>query len=195
VNDLTDAEKAAVECLKQEHPVAAGGAAGNEEAQSPLDMLAQIRHMNEHGGQQDGGTGDCMNCNFIGGSTAEVEHLWSVSDNVLRNNRKGVMPQLFEALVCLKVNKRFWGQMEVSLAVANTKTECMELHNQQEAAAAENARVRCCTSWMLQRCCADRWLLQCCCWLDKMLQCCCWLDKTLQCHFWPDKLLQHALHG
>jgi hypothetical protein len=104
-SDLTDAEKAAVECLKQEHPVAAGGAAGNEEAQSPLDMLAQIRRMNERGGQQDCGTGDCVNCNFICRSAAEVERLWSISDSVLRNNRKRMTPQLFEAnTICTRLS-------------------------------------------------------------------------------------------
>ncbi len=46
---------------------------------------------------------------FILGSAAEVERLWSVAKNVLKDNRKSMTPLLFEALLFLKVNNSYWG--------------------------------------------------------------------------------------
>ena len=48
------------------------------------------------------------NCDFILGSVAEVERLWSISKYVFRENRRSLTPQLFEAVMFLKVNQRFW---------------------------------------------------------------------------------------
>lgn len=66
---------------------------------------------------------ECINCDFILGSAAEVERLWSVCDNILTDQRKRMTPQLFEALAFLRLNKRFWNQKHVSLAMAMASTE------------------------------------------------------------------------
>ncbi|KAI0559707.1 hypothetical protein FGB62_139g25 [Gracilaria domingensis] len=47
-------------------------------------------------------------CSFILGSVAEVERLWSVADNILRNQRMSLSPLLFEAIIFLRVTARFW---------------------------------------------------------------------------------------
>ncbi|KAI0559108.1 Ribonuclease H-like protein [Gracilaria domingensis] len=47
-------------------------------------------------------------CSFILGSVAEMERLWSVADNILRNQRMSLTPLLFEAIIFLRVNARLW---------------------------------------------------------------------------------------
>ena len=113
LNQLMDAEKVAVESLKKGNT--AGGAAvapaGNQPA-SPQDMQTRIAQALGQGGQQEN---VYINCDFILGSAAEVERLWSVCYHVLTDNWKGMTPQLFEALVFLCKNKLFWDQELVSL--------------------------------------------------------------------------------
>ena len=48
-----------------------------------------------------------INCDFILGSVAEVERLRSLSKYVLTENRRGMTPELFEAITFLRVNDRF----------------------------------------------------------------------------------------
>ncbi|KAI0558591.1 hypothetical protein FGB62_200g011 [Gracilaria domingensis] len=45
---------------------------------------------------------------FVLGSVAEVERLWSVADNILRNQRMSFRPLFFEAIIFLRVNSRLW---------------------------------------------------------------------------------------
>jgi hypothetical protein len=50
-----------------------------------------------------------LNCNFIYGSCAEVERLWSIAWHILTNQKMGKLsPTVFEALIFLKLNKRLW---------------------------------------------------------------------------------------
>ena len=50
------------------------------------------------------------NCDFIYGSAAEVERLWSVAKHILADERKGMMePMMFETLIYLKLNEEYWG--------------------------------------------------------------------------------------
>lgn len=48
------------------------------------------------------------NCHFILGSAAEVERLWSICNYILTDHRKSLTAVLFESLVFLKVNVKFW---------------------------------------------------------------------------------------
>ena len=68
---------------------------------------------------------ECMyiNCDFILGSTAEIERLWSVAKNIMRDNRKHMEPILFEALIFLKVNRSYWDISSVQSALALTKED------------------------------------------------------------------------
>ena len=57
------------------------------------------------------------NCNFILGSVAEVERLWSVCKHILTNERKGRMEcNTFEGLILLKMNIEHWNIHDVVLA-------------------------------------------------------------------------------
>ena len=49
-----------------------------------------------------------IDCTFIKRSTAEVERLFSIAKNVMTKNRKRLTPQLFEAILFLKMNERLW---------------------------------------------------------------------------------------
>ena len=63
---------------------------------------------------------------FVKGSTAEVERLFSIDKNFMTNNRKRIAPQLFEAIVFLKMNERLWNQTTVSNAVRQVTSERVE---------------------------------------------------------------------
>ena len=49
-----------------------------------------------------------MNSDFILGSVAEIERLWSICKFILSDTRSRLEPQIFEALVYLKVNRHLW---------------------------------------------------------------------------------------
>lgn len=79
---------------------------------------------------------DYINCDFILGSDAEVERLWSISKYVLTESRRSMTAQLFEAIVFLKVNESFWGTQSVSeashLARSTRANARIEAHEAQE---------------------------------------------------------------
>ncbi len=60
-----------------------------------------------------------INCNFILGTTAEIERLWSVAKNILSTNRKAMEPLLFEAILFLKTNHSYWDLDAVQLAMTS----------------------------------------------------------------------------
>eukprot|EP00171_Calliarthron_tuberculosum_P012024 IDg12024t1 len=64
-----------------------------------------------------------INCDFIIGSVAEVERLWSIAGNILCDNRMRMTPLLFEALVFLKVNKKYWDLNLVRKAMQNARSD------------------------------------------------------------------------
>ena len=63
-----------------------------------------------------------INADFILASTAEVERLWSLAKYIWTDTRKHMMPIVFESLLFLKVNRRFWDQDLVSRAIALART-------------------------------------------------------------------------
>ena len=63
------------------------------------------------------------NVDFICGSAAEVERLWSVAKYILTDNRAKLTPAMFEALLFLKTNEEYWDMtmvMEAYTRVKNT---------------------------------------------------------------------------
>jgi hypothetical protein len=120
-NDLTADERVAVESLAR---VCDEDDDGDDLAvpTSPVNMQERLRRMNDRGNEKS----RYVDCDFIFGSAAEVERLWSVADFILRDQRKAMTPQLFEALIFLKVNKRFWGLNDVCLAMKEAKSAMAE---------------------------------------------------------------------
>ena len=56
-----------------------------------------------------------QNVDYICGSAAEVERLWSLCKYILTNTRSRLTPNLFEVLVFLKVNHDYWDARDVQL--------------------------------------------------------------------------------
>lgn len=67
-----------------------------------------------------------INCDFVFGSCAEVERLWSIAGYILTDNRKHMAPQLFEALIFLRMNERLWDDEMVLKAVHAAKSKGAE---------------------------------------------------------------------
>ena len=62
-------------------------------------------------------TGNYKNVDFVLGSAAEVERLWSVARYVITDLRSRLSPVMFEALLFLKVNKDYWDKYLVAEAI------------------------------------------------------------------------------
>jgi hypothetical protein len=58
-----------------------------------------------------------INCDYITGSVAEVERLWSLARHILTYERMSTKPINVEALLFLKANKRFWDEVTVQKAM------------------------------------------------------------------------------
>ena len=51
---------------------------------------------------------DYVNCNFILGSSAVVDSLWSMANRLLDRNQSRKSPLLMESLLFLHQNRRYW---------------------------------------------------------------------------------------
>ncbi len=69
---------------------------------------------------------ECINLDFIIGSTASIERLFSFAGDILCNNRRRITPQLFEALLLLKVNRMYWNLETVRAAIAAARSNRTE---------------------------------------------------------------------
>ncbi len=63
------------------------------------------------------GTESYINCDFILRSVAEIERLFSMAKYVMAENIRSLTPHLFEAIMFLKFNERFWDAQLASEAV------------------------------------------------------------------------------
>ena len=63
------------------------------------------------------------NCDFILGSAAEIERLWSIATNVLTDERKKMSPLMLEAVLFLRVNCRLWDVQTVKQALHMSRNE------------------------------------------------------------------------
>ena len=53
-------------------------------------------------------TQDCVNLDFVVGSAAEIERVWSMANYILVKERTSMSPIMFEALIFLKFNVSYW---------------------------------------------------------------------------------------
>ncbi|KAI0560856.1 Ribonuclease H-like protein [Gracilaria domingensis] len=126
--ELTEDKKESVQCLKQPDTVSevhAGIASGNV----GTGIAARLTKKRKVVMKKE----KYMNCDFILGSVAEVERLWSIAKNVLTDNRKSMTPRMFEAIVFLKQNERFWDSQLVSEAIQNARSERIQSRLEQYA--------------------------------------------------------------
>ena len=66
---------------------------------------------------------DYINLDFILGSAAEVERLWSISSYILLKHHLSKSPVMFEALAYLKVNKELWNKTDVIETMSRRQIE------------------------------------------------------------------------
>ena len=64
-----------------------------------------------------------VNLDFVLGSAAEVERLWSMAKYVLVQQRRSMAPKMFECLMFLKFNRRFWDEALVIQAFRNARNK------------------------------------------------------------------------
>ncbi len=78
-----------------------------------------------------------MNGDFIQGSVAEVERLWSKARGVLKGDDRPLSPFSFEAILFLRQNESFWDLnsiIQTVSALRSDKVQCrMEEDAEQEA--------------------------------------------------------------
>lgn len=60
-----------------------------------------------------------ISADFVLGSVAEVDRIWSIEKYILSNARNRLNPHIFEALLSLKYNRHFWGDKLVALAISS----------------------------------------------------------------------------
>lgn len=122
---LTDAEKEAVKGLRRVPPAVAAdaaAAAGMMDDPDPIVLssptkLASAMDRKREREQATAGQDAYINCDYITGSVAEVERLWSLARHILTYERMSTKPINVEALLFLKANKRFWDEVTVQKAM------------------------------------------------------------------------------
>jgi hypothetical protein len=124
---MTDSEKAAAAPLRRPQAQVAAESPGTG-ALSFQERLAK-RLKTEEQDPRD----EYINCDFILGSAAEVERLWSIAGQVFPKNRANMHPIQVEALLFLRINKRFWDKLEVVEAMKRAKQEASEKYRERFA--------------------------------------------------------------
>ena len=110
VHTMTPEEHAACEKLRAEADYNDGGGDDNDEDdhEAVLGMGLEDRLTGRKRKHDEHNDFSYINADFILGSVAEVERLWSICQFILSDTRSRLEPQLFEALVFLKVNSTLW---------------------------------------------------------------------------------------
>ncbi len=66
-------------------------------------------------------TSECMDNRFVLRSAAEIERVFSVGNSIFSQHRRLMTLRLFEALMFLESNQRFWAEDLVADAVHQTR--------------------------------------------------------------------------
>ena len=102
---------------------------------SPFEIREGIHKILDRKGDESNNI-PYVNCNFVYGSSARVEWLWSLAKHTLTNHRGRMSPLLFECLLFLKVNSQFWDDELIIKALHQSKDanlakrlQQVQLHN------------------------------------------------------------------
>eukprot|EP00171_Calliarthron_tuberculosum_P002661 IDg2661t1 len=98
-NELSASEKFAAKCLLV-HETA-------DEGESPKKIVSMQEMLTKRRKVQSLKI-SYINCDFILGSVAIVERLWSCAHYIYSDYRRSMTPQLLEALLFLRANERLW---------------------------------------------------------------------------------------
>jgi hypothetical protein len=119
-NSLSDDEEAACEQLLNDNIDNRHDEIQDEEPPASPDIAAKLDRIRERP-KTSAQESPYIDCDFIFGSAAQVEQLWSIARYILTTQRSSLTPLLFETLLFLKVNNRFWSQETVVEAIAMAK--------------------------------------------------------------------------
>ena len=116
---LTEDEKVAVRSLRVKNAGSSGEGAGTSNRfMSMKERLEKRRKLSMTP------ESTYIPCNFVLGSVAEVERVWSIAKHLLHGEiRNCLTPLLLEALIFLRFNSRFWDAKLVAHAIVHAKTE------------------------------------------------------------------------
>jgi hypothetical protein len=119
---LSNGGKEACTHLKKVEAVATPGANADNDANNiHLTMQEQIKRQKKENAENIEDI--YMNLDPICGSAAEVERLWSIAKYILTVQRKSMTPQMFKALLFLKMNEHFWDLELIQRAVHRNVTQ------------------------------------------------------------------------
>jgi hypothetical protein len=106
----------------------------SEEPLSLSDKMKMKHRKRKAGDLVNGKKSEYLNVDYICGSAAEVERLWSICKCIITTNRSSLTPILLEALVFLRVNRTFWDLRLVQEAYANATSESQNARLQKDVA-------------------------------------------------------------
>jgi hypothetical protein len=98
-----------------------------------IDIMVQLQKQQKSAASSVGGY---ANANFVLGSCAEIERLWSVGEPIMCKTRFSMTPYLFEALIFLKYNRKYWNKELVVQAmrlVDDSRRQHVRFQQEQEA--------------------------------------------------------------
>ena len=112
-NQLTDAEKFVVQDLRKNVENSSDSEDDNDNSISK--QLNKRRRFDEND--------QYMSADFVLGSIAEVERIWSIAIHILSDVRNRLKPLIFEAILFLKYNSQYWGDLLVAQAIRASISE------------------------------------------------------------------------
>ena len=82
-------------------------------------FLEEFERSKKQKTKEGSGQSDYINCNFVTGSAAIVESLWSMYDALNTKRRHGMSPITVEMILYLKKNNDLWGVEDIAKANQN----------------------------------------------------------------------------
>ena len=115
---LTNVETEACEPLLKGNVVSIDSEIDQEATPASPDLDTRLKRICEKTAQAPNHLDSpYIDCNFIFGSAAQVEQMWSQAKYILSQQRSRMTPLLFETILYLKINDRFWDMDTVKEAI------------------------------------------------------------------------------
>jgi hypothetical protein len=122
---LTPREEAAVHCLRKNGRVDGEQVSKVASPVPPKTVkIAYKEQMEKKRKERDEDIyGEYRKCDFILGSAAEIERVWSAAEKVRSPARFSTHPPLLESILFLQFNKKHWSKFIVSESIKLVKEE------------------------------------------------------------------------
>jgi hypothetical protein len=121
---LTPQEASAVACLRKDGGVQGHGTEVNVPAAYEDPRSAYIGEIHKKRKERaEEGNDEFHKADFILGSAAEIERVWSSAEKILTPARFSTHPIQLEVILFLKYNKKYWNKSTVVQAIKLLKQE------------------------------------------------------------------------